>query len=110
MKRTPQRHRRNNIGEIKTSSITFDSRLMDRLSEIVAREKDKNMSRYIEEHVSKHLPYKKEIPKVRPYKQVVIQKKTFTFSKDFAEKIQSSGNVSLFLETVLIDKLRLNLK
>jgi len=105
----PERHRRNYIRDTKTISFTFDKRLVESLEKIIAEEHDKNMSRYIEDTVSSLLPFKGEVPDNRPYKSYP-RKKTFTFTEDFVSRIKTYGNMSLVVETILVKKLRLDLK
>jgi metal-responsive CopG/Arc/MetJ family transcriptional regulator len=94
-----------------TQTITMSKIVFSAVNEIVEKESDKNMSRFIEETVRKHLPYKnkKEIPKRRAYREYPV-KKTFTFTHDFVSKIKEYGNTSIFIETVLKKALNINPK
>jgi len=106
---TSKRHRRSNIKNSQTVSFTLDKRLVEHLESVTDSEPDKNMSRFIEDTVFPLLPFRGEIPGNRPYKSYP-QKKTFTFTEDFVSLIKAHGNMSLLVETILVKKMRLNLK
>ena len=103
----PQKHYRadSSLGH-ETISLTLAGSVISALEKIVEKEPDRNMSRYIEEIVSRNLPYNEKIPSRHKYGEYP-QKKTLTFSVDFVSSIRRYGNLSMFIETVLTDKLRL---
>ena len=90
-------------GEVKyiTVSLTLDIDLVSFLNKKVMGEDDKNMSRFIEEHVNSFMKKSTDpIPLRRPY-GTKPQKKTFTFTREFVTKIDKRGKRSFFIETML---------
>lgn len=85
--------------EYVTTSLTLDTNLVEFIEKEMALREEKNMSKFIEENVNTGDKF--DIEKKRKQKTFPV-KKTFTFTKDFVEKIKPSGNMSLFIESSLI--------
>lgn len=100
--RESEKRYRTRDGEYKTISLTMDKDIVKKLEEAVSETDDKNMSQYIEENVINEPVF--PMPKRREFSNR-IQKKTFTFTEEFVSLIKASGNMSLFVESVLSKKL-----
>ena len=84
-----------------TTSLTLDRNIVIFLEEKIKHEDDKNMSRFIEEHVTKNMNlFSETIPLRRPYRSKP-QKKTFTFTEEFVKAVKKRGRRSFFIESVL---------
>jgi len=94
-----------------TVSLTLSYYLISFLEEKIKEESDRNMSRFVEEHVSKFMPkFKEPIPKRRPY-GTKPDKKTFTFTKAFVSSVKKrGGGMSFFIETILAKEFSLSLE
>ncbi len=95
-----------------TISLTLDARLINFINEKI-KEEDNNMSKFIEDHVSKTMDKikdKKDFSINRRKYKTFPQKKTFTFTIGFAKKIKESGNMSVFVETILSKEFKLDLQ
>jgi hypothetical protein len=100
-RKAEKRYRSRTESDYVTISLTIEKNLLDIIDEKVNSTDEKNMSKYIEETVS-GCPIEK-MPKRRSFKTFPI-KKTFTFTKDFVKKIKKSGNMSLYIESILLNK------
>ena len=111
--RNANRRNRNQSDSTKikyeTISLTLNTQLIDFLNEKIKNE-DNNMSRFIEIHVSKTLDkLKNKITIERRKYKTFPKKKTFTFSTGFVKQIKESGNMSVFVDTILTKEFKLNL-
>jgi len=91
----------------RTISLTLDLRLISELALRIQKESDQNMSRFIENKVTRLLKSSIKIQKRRSYKSYPI-KKTFTFTDEFVKKIKASGNMSMCVESILVKEFSLN--
>lgn len=98
---TEKQYRASNDANYVTTSLTLDKEIIDFLELEIAKTDEKNMSKFIEDNVFDANMC--DVPKRRVFK-TFPRKKTFTFTEDFFNKIKLSGNMSLFIEIILIEK------
>jgi hypothetical protein len=94
-----KRHRSDRSSKYVTVSLTLNPKILKTLEKKVNRTEDKNASKFIEEIVSPFRVYK--MPKRRKFKSFPT-KRTYTFTENFKAKIMKSGNMSLFVEDILM--------
>lgn len=99
-----KRHRSNGNSKYDTVSLTLDPKIINFLEKEVEKTEDRNMSKLIEDIVSP-LSIRK-MPKRRKFKSFPV-KKTFTFTEKFKKKIKKSGNMSLFVEDMIMKNFNL---
>jgi len=85
----------------KTISLTLNENVMRFIIKETQKTEHKNMSRFIEEIIFGSVI--EGMPKRRAFKSFPV-KKTFTFTEEFVTIIRRSGNMSLFIESVLNKK------
>ena len=95
-----KRHRSDEGVKYVTASLMLDRKIFKFLKKEVNKTEDKNMSKFLEDIVA---PLKiRKMPKRRKFGNFPV-KKTFTFTEKFKKKIKKSGNMSLFVEEMLIE-------
>ena len=102
MLKTPKQKKfyRPKSGQLVTVSMTLSNAFVESIAAIIKNDPEQNMSNYIEENISPHLPYTPRLPSRRKYGSYPI-KKTFTFTKEFVDKLREYRNISILIESIL---------